>query len=377
MTIQRVHPPIMYPWVGYVSGNAALSAGSVDSSTKISAFCGPVLWHDRSVTSRAIRKVGVRFGSLIKAGNSVIRVSLRDLDPTGGNPYIPDGTDDQYVDIPAANYAANTYTVTGALSADRTVSWGEMLAVVFKYDPSGRLGSDSFIITAANHPHTFAEQSMGWVFYNGTSWAIVGSLTENILVEFADGTFGSVGMPHSIMSAMGQIGNFNSTTTPDERGIRFQVKTPVQVSGIWFWMQVAANTATFDFVLYDSDGTTVLASQSSGSYRGPTPATNTRPHLMRLNNIVTLDANTNYIISIKPTNSQNVNAQYFDVASAAHLEAIFGHQNWCEVSRADGAGTWTANTTRRLLGGLRIIGVHGDSPSGGLMANPGMRGGMI
>jgi hypothetical protein len=376
MAIARISPPLVYPYIGYVSGNALLSAGVVSASTHISAFCGPVLWHDRSVTSRAIRKIGVRFGgSVVKTGSSVIRVSLRDLDTTAGNPYIPDGTDDEYVDIAAANYALNTFVVTGALSADRTVNWGEHLAVCFKYDPGGRLGSDSFNITAANHPHTFMENNMGWVIYNGATWAIVGSLTDNILVEFADGTFGSVGNPHSITSNTGQVGAFHSGSTPDERGIRFQVTAPVSVSGIWFWMMPTTAAATFDFVLYDSDGTTVLASQSSGALRGPAHATNARPTLLRFSP-VTIDANVDYYISIKPTTTNTVNAQYFDVASASHLEAIFGHQHWCEVSRIDG-GAWTANTTRRILGGIRIAGIHDGAGGGGLLVNPGARGGFV
>jgi hypothetical protein len=372
VALQYFSPPIIYPFNNYVPGTLpAAGAQEVNDSTERAAFIGPVLWPDASNTPRDIRKVGFRLNA-VKTSSSVIRLSLQDVDATTLIPYQPDGTQDQFVDIAAANYNSTIMTMSPALSADRTVNWGDMLAVVLEYDPGGRLGSDAFTITGSSNGTQYYDNAEGYAQYTGGAWAAVtGTACPNIILEFADGGFGSCGTPDSIMSNLSTSGTFNSGSGSfDEYAIRFTLPFEVEVHGLWTWVGPSSTAADFDAILYDNAGG-VVASKSMDANLSRTLAT--RGFSCYFSSPVTLAANTQYYAAIKPTTVNNISMNYYDVLSAAHLEAIFGHQNWCLATRVDG-GAWTANTTRRPMGGLIISRIH-DGAGAGLISHPGMRGG--
>jgi hypothetical protein len=377
MALQYFSPQILYPFNNYVPGTLpATGALLIDDSSEKVAFIGPVLWPDISVTSRAITKIGFR-SSGTKTGGSGIRLSLQDVSTATLMPYQPDGTQDQYVDIPASGWSTSGMQMSPALSANRTVNWGEMVAVVVEFDSGGRLGADTFALTGSSSGTQYFDNSEGYVHYSGGVWATAsGTACPNFVAEFADGTFGSIGSPDAIMHQLSTTGTFNSgSATFDEYAIRFTLPFGVQIHGLWPWVGPAATSSDFDAILYDSSNN-VLASKSMDANLARALAT--RGYACYFSSPVELAANTQYYASIKPTTTNNISMNYYDVLSASHLNAIFGHQNWCLATRVDGAGSWTINTTRRPMGGLIISGFHdGVGGGGGLKSNPGMRGGFL
>jgi len=117
-----------------------VNAATIDATGEKLAWCGGFVHQDRA--AKDITRVGFFFGSsLIKAGGSSLTVSLQDVSATAA-PLQPDETQDQTVAIANgdAGFASSTWYRTGALSANRTVSHGEQLAVVLEFDGGGRLG---------------------------------------------------------------------------------------------------------------------------------------------------------------------------------------------------------------------------------------------
>jgi hypothetical protein len=353
----------------------------IDATGEKAGMCGRVWNKDRS--SKTINKVHFRFGTVVKAGGSALTVSLQDLS-TSAAFIAPDETTDQYRAIANAdaNFLSNTWYTTGLLTSDgtdsgtkRTVAYGEALAIVVEYDGGGRLGSDSFIIngTAAVTQSHLSQL----VLKTGGSWSQASSIP-NVILEFSDGTFGTLlmGYPATAFSSV----TYNlDTLVADEYALEFSLPFACKVDGCWFVSTLANAAVDFDLIIYN--GTTPVTNgsvsvdgaqnASSGSVRyGEAPFAAE----------ASLAANTTYRLAMKPTTANSLALSYFDVNAAGHLDAHDLGSACHMASRLD-SGAWDSTGTssiylkRRPLMGIRISSLD-DGVSAGLLVHPGMSGGM-
>lgn len=329
----------------------------IDATGEKVAMIGRVWFKERTGT-KDITKVGFRFGAVTKAGGSALTVSLQDVSLTA-SPLQPDEVQDQTVAIANANasFASNTWIQTGALSASRTVSVGDLLAVVVEYDGAGRLGADSVVISSIAASSSILQSAPA---LKTAAWAEVTTIA-NVVLEFTDGTFGTLSgaLPFSALNTEA----FNSGTTAgaggDERGTAFQFPYPVTVEGGYVTIALAGTSSDFDVVLYS--GTTALATCSVDA--NATSSTGGRLCYFDFATPQALSANTTYRLAIKPTTVNNVTIYSLDLADANHRQAWGGGVNWAYTVRTD-AGAWTDTTTRRALLGLRISAGADDAGSG-------------
>lgn len=326
--------------------------------------------------AKSIRKVGIRFGSAItKAGGSALTLSLQDVDLANGPPGRPDGTQDQTAAIANATIAANTWVKTGNLSADRSVNYGDRLAVVIEYDGSGRLGADSIVISnlsvgASSQAFQTAIQAQSI----SSVWTATNSVCVIVVFEFSDGTFGTL-MGALPISAINTHTFKQDTGTADEYSMPFQLSAPLGVDGLYFPFAVAAGTADFSFILYQ--GTSPVTGGTVAIDAHPLQSTSPRYAYVPFSQEIALVASTQYYLSLQPTQTtSNVSVYSFDVAEAGHLACHPGGVNFNYATRLD-AGSWAAaTTTRRLIAGLSISSFD-DGVGGGLTRPPGaMHGGM-
>lgn len=323
----------------------------IDATGEKIAFCGRVWWPNRQAT-RNIRRVGFLFGTIVKAGGSALTISLQDVNLAAGPPIQPDGTQDQTVAITNADaaFATDTWYRSGVLSVDRSVAFGELLSVVLEYDGAGRLGVDSVILKGltadvAGHHH----QASSVLFTTG--WTVV-TVTPNIILEFDDGTFGTLSGSFPC-SALGTIA-YNSGSTPDENCLEGSFPFPCKVDGALIpFLPGAGGAAAADIVAYD--GTTAITNGTVSIDPQAVEATNTQRQLdVTFGAELTFAANTIYRLAVKPTTVNNVTVYFFDVADANHLTCHDGGIAFVLNSRTD-AGAWgTATATRRIFGGWRI-----------------------
>jgi hypothetical protein len=329
------------------------SALLIDASTEKAAFVGRFSNKDRA--AKSIRKVGFRFGAVTKGGSTDIQVSLQDVSLSAGVPYQPDGTADQTVLVGNANITANTWVNTGNLSADRSISFGDWLAVVFEY--STFVASDSIVISGLGQ--TGADQEIGSVLNTG-SWAAV-TVVPNLVLECSDGSFATLAGA-SPCSAVNTHSYKQDTGSADEYALPFSVPFPCKVDGFSVPIAFAANTSDLDIVLYD--GTTAMTG-GTVTKDAHTARTTGANHLKgTFADAIQLTAGTTYRLAFKPTQTTSTISVYsIDVQQAGHLDCWPGGQNFNYTTRLD-LGSWAgATTTRRLLAGLRFS--HFDDAAGG------------
>ena len=342
----------------------------IDATGEQVAFSGPVWFPNRSGT-KDIERVGFRFGNVVKAGGSGLTISLQNVSLTAGPPQQPDGTPDQTVAIANANasFVSNTWIRTDAMSANRTVSFGELLSVVIEFDGGGRLGADSVVISGVALTGVSDASLISLpALYSVGAWASVQAVC-NVILEFTDGTFGilDMGLCWSAISTH----TYNSGSAADEYALAFQVAQTMKVDGLWAAVAPAAS-ADFDIILYA--GTTAMATASIDSNAIYSAGVKAFRVPIAEQTLVT---GTTYYVSVKPTTANNVSVYSFDVNSAAMLDACSAGQAFNYSTRVD-AGSWAAaTTTRRLLAGVRMSAIDDASGSGGgLLVHPGMSGGM-
>lgn len=311
--------------------------GSFSSTLIMDATAEKVAFIFQCPKSGTLDKVEFRCGAVTFNAASVLRVSFQNL--SSGD---PDGTQDQYRDM--TTLSANAWNVPGLMTSDgtntgtkRSVTKGDIIAVVFEFQTFTAL--DSVIISACAATGTAWFANTIYTDLYTASWAKQASIIAIMALKYDDGLYEPVvgGVP--ILAFNNVL--FNSGSTPDERGLIFQVPYPCRVTG--FAIKVETDAAA-DVVLYDSNGTSVLATASLDStIRQGVNGTNTFGLFPAS---ATLLANTAYRLVVKPTTVSDVRLYDYDATSAAVLGGFDAGANCHYTSRVN-AGAWTEVTTKR------------------------------
>lgn len=295
----------------------------------------------------SIHKIGFMTGTVTAAVDTDLR--LETIDMTTGFPSGSLQGTNTNVTILAASITATT-VIIGTLTADASVTQGDYLAVVVtpSGSPNYQVRRNSIQISSNAWPSGAQNTSATWF----------GSASEQVFwVEYSDGTYGY--MPIAWPMSAVNTHTFNSGSTPDERGLKFKVAGPIRVRGIWILGDFDNNA---DAVLYDSDGTTVLATLTiDKDLRGG--ATSPGNNQLIFASSVTLSGATFYRLVIKP-GASNVVVYSFTATSAAALDERPGGQNFHYTQRTD-AGAWTDTTTQVPYMGLIIDGIDDGVSAGG------------
>lgn len=273
-------------------------------------------------------------------GTHTLRYSVQGLG-TDGN---PDGT----IAASGTGTAANGWFGI-QLSADYAVTRGNNVAVVcdFSAYTSGGVG-----VTTAN----VQDYLFPYVTHFTASWAKQ-NRSPVVAIEYDDGTFSCA--PGVYPLAINDQ-TYNTGSTPDEVGLIFSLPYPCKIMGMA--ATVRQITGLPDFILYDSDGTTVLASRSVTDADFTNGTTGTYQAMFSTS--PTLNANTNYRAVFKPTTASDVRLVYGDAPSAAALDSMPGGQSFHWTQRTN-AGSWTETTTRRPLISL-LVDAADDGLGGGV-----------
>lgn len=364
------HSPF-YNGFNSIASGGTFGALLIDATGEKVGIMGPV-WFPAGTGTKDIRRVCFRFGSVTKAGGSGLTISLQNPSTASGPPSQPDETQDETVAVANgdASFASNTWYRSGTLSADRTVSCGDDLAIVIEYDGSGRLGSDAVNINT--HGVALYQLNTAPVLKTGGAWAISTAAMVQCVLEFSDGTFGTIGgaLPMKTLTGV----TFNSGSGADELALPIYNAFKCKVNAIQFPVVFANSSSDCEFILYE--GTTALQTVTIDANRvGAAAAT----RLVEASFPATeLAASTQYYAAIRPTSANNISAYHIDVDDANHLSVWPGGVNYTYTTRVD-SGSWAAHTTtRRLLGSVRLCAIDDGAGGGGggttIAGTPMMRG---
>jgi hypothetical protein len=355
-------------------GQFALPPGSTQSTAIAAtgdkfAMCGRVCIPGGG--TKNLQRFGFRFAAAItKAGGSALTGSIQGVLTNTGPPITPDESIVQSVAISNGSIAANTWIRTGTFTII-SVTHGDRIAVVIEYDGAGRLGADSMTFTT----NAMAASTSGWQGSNvvhklSGTWTIENTEAPNMVLEFDDGTFGTL-MGCVPISTINTHTYKQDTASNDEFALAFQPAVPMAVDGFFFPFIPVANTSDFSFILYD--GTTPMTGGTLTVDANAVAAIAVRNGMFPFTQEISLTAGHQYYLSAQPTQTtSNITVYSFDVADAKQLICHPGGQNFNFTTRVD-SGAWAAiTTTRRLFAGLHISSLDDGSGSGGGVMAPAM-----
>lgn len=295
-----------------------------------------------------IRKLGFRTGTVTAATDTDVR--LETVDSATG---LPSGTlfgTNTNGTVASAGITANTW-ITATLTADAAVTRGQFVAVVVAPtgSPNYQIVSISGSTPTQHIPYAALKTSGSWG--KSTLGPILGGL------EYDDGTYAFT--PHLYAVTALTDTTVSSGTTPDEIALKFKFAGPVRVNGAWLFIDPDGD---FDIVLYDTDGTTPLATLSVDKDFNNTSSD--KNYLMQFSASVSLLADTFYYLSFKPTSATTCGITVMTCPSAAAMDTMGGGKNMHYAQRTD-AGAWAADTTKRPAMGLILDGLDDGTGSGG------------
>lgn len=276
-------------------------------------------------------------------------VSLTDGNPTG-TLFATNSNGSQALVATTDN---NTLFAT-QMTADAAVTQGQLLAIVVVAPASVNVG------IAHWYPENFnpSNQRTPYVSQFTSAWSkLPGWLLGGL--EYDDGSVAfAAGQPFPIKTTA--TASVSSSTTPDERGFYFSRPFADKVTGFWFQ---GIRSGDVDIVLYDASNNVVATNSFDKDTNQSTGAGGF--HFLPFATAITLTANTYYRCVIKPTTTTAITVYDFDILTAAHMDAFQGGQQMIHTQRTD-AGSWTNNSTKRLIAGMAFERVA-DAASGGLI----------
>lgn len=280
---------------------------------------------------------------------STVRFSFQGVSTTTGD---PNGTISHYKnaawnDVPPGTlprwFSIEPMTSDGtAVGSLLEVTEGQLLACVI--DWTVYTGSDLLGVRAWGAPSGDNWNQLCYMTNysaSGAAWT-KSAHTPSFGLLYDDGTYGYI--PGWVGAQSVETNTFNNASTNDEIGLRFTVPAKCKMNGAMVRIDL---DGPCDIVLYDSDGTTALATTSliAGARVATTGLWGWVPLVEQ-----TLSADTAYRLVVKPTSTTSVVIYGWVTANQLALSLFQGNgQEWYQTKRADAAATWTDDSTRQPL----------------------------
>lgn len=292
-----------------------------------------------------------------------LRFSFQGVDASGN----PDDTEDEY-SVVTSGFAAGAWLVPpsymgstgGGSGSKRSVTKGDWIACCVRFESF--VASDNISLSMLDFPNRISPnfQNNAYIATSadaGVTYSKTATGGVNIALLYNDGTYAMLDAPHNAFSAFNTRA-FASGSTPDERGLLFQIPFVARLAGIWIRI---APAAAFDVVLYDSASgvvhteTIAFANAAAATGQGAYYAFSTAQNL---------SINVDYRVVIKP-GASNVTIYDGDYNASAIRAANEGGSTWMSTQRTN-AGAWTDVNTNLPIMGLVFDGFDdGTGGSGG------------
>lgn len=297
--------------------------------------------------AKAIRKV--HFRTVVTTTGDTVDVRVETVDgAANGDPTGTLHTTDSNAAVVIANGDDNVWK-SATLTADTAaLTVGEVVAIVIVNGGGG--GSWQI----AQYSDQGAMLPYGDLFTS--AWAK--QLGPPVIVaEYSDGSFEPV-FGYTDVGGPITTNTFKSDDATNRRGNIFQLAFPARAKGCWVWIDADSD---YTCKLYDSDGSTVLATTATiNAFQRQ--ATGAGVQFLPFTTTASLLKATNYRIAIVPGTTSNLSAYDFDVPSAGMLDLFPGGQLMHRSVFTSSA--WVETTTSRTYIGVILDGFD-DGASGG------------
>lgn len=327
-----------------------ITAPAISSLLTIDADGEKVGYVFKASKTGTITGVGFRTGTITNP--QPLDVTIQVVQSTSGH---PSGTlfgGSSSGTIPSAGLASNT-TYQATLSVGASVTKGDLFAPIVQF--SSTTGN----ITLAGPSVNYRASGL---FYNVTFAAGAWSkaITPPIMwVEYSDGSY-DYNPALQVPWASATAANYASNSTPDEKGLKFQMGADMTLAGVKFL--AAANPAPSSVTFYSSDGSSILQSVvidtdtisgSAGFFE------------VYFDTPTAITANTSYYVGVEPiVTTMNMAMYVMTMPKDATLGQLPGGSNLIYVDRTN-HGSWTEYTHQRPFMSLLFRAIPTGSGGGG------------
>lgn len=300
-----------------------------------------------ATAAKNIRYVYIRTSIVNTGDNLDVRIETVGTD---GNPTGTLWATNTNVTLTVANGDDSVWLKAGPLTADATLAVGDIFAIVASLNGSG----DMFF---ASYDDAESIRSPYGLIYTG-SYAKQ-PRSPMFFAEYSDGSYEPV---LGVLDVGGPINTytFTSASTTNRRGNRYDLPFPCRTNGCWVWRGLG-DTGDFTMKLYDTDGTTVLA--TTGTIDDDwARAVAAGLQFLPWTTPVSLSATGPYRLSFEPGATDHVTYD-FDIPDADMMNQFpLGTALYRSVYTS---GAWVDTTTARSYMGLFLDGFADDLGAGG------------
>lgn len=348
----------------YISGNPGVGTDVLNISGSRIAMIGQFWTPDNQ--NKVITGVQFRFGTVTKAGGTVMRVSLQNLltgSAATGSPGQANNTplDFFYIQNNDTTFATSTWC-TGSLQTGVSMSFGQLFAVVFETSASGLQAGDSIGVAGINNLGSISGNKNGFSYLakypgSGSLWQASTSYP-NVAFQCSDGTNGSFIGGFSLNN-FSSVLNIATGSNPNEVGLRIKIPFSCSIDAVAAVILIQNNSSSFNVNFYDggTDGNSSILLMTSSLNAGMFPTTLAQRYtIMPFATESILAPNHIYYATILPqTGSLGSQTQF-------QLLNVFNNNLWningatsesYQASRINGQ-SWSGSITQRPIMYLRL-----------------------
>lgn len=241
ITIPSGHMPWSFP------GQFALNSHTIDATNEKMSFIFSI------PKTGTVSKIGFLLGT-VTTGDTLY-VGLKTLDGSGNPTAVNYGGSTVGTQVVADGDDNASFTVSLGTSA--SVVKGDMVGVVIGFNSYVAGNIEIRSVSQSTFTATYVPYPTG--AHYTTTWSRLNS-TPIFWLEYDDGSYTHLPGVAGINSLTTNV--HNSGSTPDEHALLFSLPINTRCIGFCCYVGTAASGANFDIILYDSDGSTVLATKT-------------------------------------------------------------------------------------------------------------------
>ena len=355
MTTQSFHSPLYWPELP-----SELVDGHNQNSRSLDAVGEKAGMVYVAYEDMTIRNVGLRLASQNGTSPHSIEVRIETVGTDGfpSGTLWNDPTDTTKVSV-TIDHAAddNVVKITSDFTADAVISRGDQFAVVSEVLT---LGGGTPSVGFSRYQDVGLEQIRGTYSMEdlGSGW-VQGNGAKPWIWFLKTSTGGFPYLPDTYFHFSPKSTAVTSTGSVRRLGVKFSLPVPVTVRSAIVHGDFDGDG---DVVLYDSNGTTELASASLDASQRVHAVTGGRSRVV-FDSDVTLSANTDYRLTFNASTTTSSSLYYLDADDATYLESTPGGTDW--ILTTHNGTSWTDDDTGYVTCQLGLVGFDDATGGGG------------
>lgn len=182
---------------------------------------------------------------------------------------------------------------------------------------------------------------------------------------------------YGIGCSAGNVGSWNSGSSPNQRGMKFKLPaslcTSFKVVGVRMAIGPTNSASTWDLNLYDSASNVIQNRSYTNQEAFNTASLVMRDYYFDESTLTALSPNTDYRIAVQATSATLGCATYLEVGSAWDCSSAFIPGGLFHLTTRTGTGAWTDTTTSWMPMQLIIDDFTASGGTGGAATEPRLR----